>query len=100
MASEFHGDRLRLARQFHGFSLTELGERVSASRQYLHQLETAEKLPTSEMRAALAQALAVDFYFFSSPLSNPVRIETDLFSQAAKHDGPSNSRSALIRDNV
>ena len=31
------------------------------------------------MRAALAQALAVDFYFFSSPLSNPVRIEQTHF---------------------
>ncbi len=35
----FEGEQLRLARLAHGFTLDELGERGSATRQYLNQLE-------------------------------------------------------------
>lgn len=61
----FDGDRLRLARVAQGFTLDELGSRVSATRQYLNQLEQGTKQPTDEMIEALAAALGVTVRFFS-----------------------------------
>ncbi|WP_207210205.1 XRE family transcriptional regulator [Lichenibacterium ramalinae] len=71
--TRFHGDRLRLARLLSSLSLDELGERVAASRQYLHQLETEAKSPSQDMRVALAAALGVLPSFFSFALTSPVR---------------------------
>jgi len=71
--STFSGDKLRLARLLATWSLDELGERVGASRQYLHQLETGAKEPTFEMAEALAVSLRVERSFFLTPLSNAVR---------------------------
>ena len=45
MCQGFLGEKLRLARQFHGLSLAELGGRVEASRQFIHQLESDAKAP-------------------------------------------------------
>ena len=71
----FNGDKLRLARLLAGMSLDELGSLVGASRQFVHQLETGAKEPTSEMTAALAAGLAVTPAFFAEPAINPVREE-------------------------
>lgn len=73
IAAPFHGDKLRLARLLASLSLDELGSLVAASRQYVHQLETDAKEPSSEMRAALAAALGVRESFFAAPAINPVR---------------------------
>ena len=61
----FHGDRLRAARLFRGMTLEELGVRVAATRQYMHQLETTGRLPAPEMVEALAAALNVLSGFFA-----------------------------------
>lgn len=71
--ASFHGDKLRLARLLASLSLDELGGLVAASRQYVHQLETDAKEPSTEMRAALAAALGVREGFFAAPAINPVR---------------------------
>lgn len=60
----FDGERLRLARVALGLTLDELGNRVSATRQYLNQLEQGTKQPTDEMVEALAAALGVMVRFF------------------------------------
>jgi len=67
--SAFHGERLRLARVALGLTLDQLGARVSATRQYLNQLEQGLKVPTDEMRAALAAALGIAEHFFAIPAS-------------------------------
>src|SRR5690348_10723252 len=67
MTERFFGDRLRYARLLATLSLDELGERVTTSRQYLHQLETGAKEPSAEMRLALADALGVTAAFFARP---------------------------------
>jgi Zn-dependent peptidase ImmA (M78 family)/transcriptional regulator with XRE-family HTH domain len=68
-APGFRGERLRLARLFRGMTLEELGARVAATRQYIHQLETSTgKVPTVEMMEALAAALGVLPAFFAMPL--------------------------------
>lgn len=64
MANRFLGDRLNLARVFQGMSLQDLGDAVSASRQYIQQIETGAKVPTHEMVLALALALNVEEEFF------------------------------------
>ncbi len=63
------GERLRLARVALGLTLEQLGERVSASRQFLNQLEQEQKSPSSEMIDALCAALSVQprFLFTSAP---------------------------------
>lgn len=71
----FDGERLRLARVALGLTLDQLGARVSATRQYLNQLERGIKLPSDEMMAALAAALGVSERFFSLPAEASIRPE-------------------------
>jgi Zn-dependent peptidase ImmA (M78 family)/transcriptional regulator with XRE-family HTH domain len=68
-SSPFEPRRLKIARQFHGYTQVDLGDRVGVSRQYINQLETTgERLPNSEMSAALAAALLVEPNFFTKPV--------------------------------
>lgn len=76
MPQRFIGDRLRYARLLATKSLDEVGELVSASRQFLHQLETGAKEPSAEMRHALADALGVTSAFFGQT-SRAVVAEAD-----------------------
>lgn len=76
MSSKFNGDNLRNARLLLGISLSELGDRVGTTRQYIHQLETAEnKAPTKELLDALSYELGVTSSFFSCPNRNQVKEE-------------------------
>jgi len=73
---EFSGDKLRIARLISGISLNELGERVSTTRQYIHQLETTDKkTPTKDLVEAFAYELNVKSCFFSYPIGNQVKEE-------------------------
>lgn len=74
-AVNFLGDKLRLLRLFHGYSLEEVGALVGATRQYVHQLEIGAKLPSSAMEQALADGLGVMAKYFRSPLPNAVKEE-------------------------
>ena len=68
-SSPFDPKRLKIARQFHGYTQVELADRVSVSRQFINQLETTgERLPNPEMCEALAAALNVEPSFFTKPL--------------------------------
>jgi len=71
----FVGERLRLARVALGLTLDQLGARVSATRQYLNQLEQGVKMPTEEMAEALAAALGVSARFFNLPADPGIRPE-------------------------
>jgi Zn-dependent peptidase ImmA (M78 family)/DNA-binding XRE family transcriptional regulator len=71
----FEGERLRLARVAQGLTLDQLGGRVSATRQYLNQLEQGSKTPTQEMTEALSAALGVTTRFFSLVTQDGVRPE-------------------------
>jgi Zn-dependent peptidase ImmA (M78 family)/DNA-binding XRE family transcriptional regulator len=64
----FDPKRLRLARTFLGIGQSDLGERVGASRQFMHQLETQQRTPSKELIPALAAALLVEESFFFHPL--------------------------------
>jgi Zn-dependent peptidase ImmA (M78 family)/transcriptional regulator with XRE-family HTH domain len=72
-----------LARLFRGLTLEELGGLVVASRQYLHQLETAGRAPTAEMVDALAAALDVAPAFFERPVYGPIAPEHCHFRKQA-----------------
>ncbi len=71
----FYGERLRLARVALGLTLDQVGLRVSATRQYLNQLEQGNKVPTAEMRDALASALGVAPHFFALSAAGGIRPE-------------------------
>ena len=71
----FYGERLRLARVALGLTLEQLGMRVSATRQYLNQLEQGIKVPTEEMRHALSDALGVGRHFFGLPTGAGIQPE-------------------------
>lgn len=61
----FNGGRLRLLRQFHEFTQTELGELVAVSQATIADYERDKKEPSPEVIAALAAVLRVDTGFFS-----------------------------------
>jgi len=71
---KFLGEKLRLARLLNGFTQQELGKKVCASRQYIHQLE-GDKHPSGDVLAALCEALYVREPFFYTSLNNDVKFE-------------------------
>ncbi len=73
--NRFYGEKLRLARLLNGFTLKELGEAVSASRQFIHQLEGDTRQPPDDMLYALCETLLVKREFFYEPLDNDVKFE-------------------------
>jgi Zn-dependent peptidase ImmA (M78 family)/transcriptional regulator with XRE-family HTH domain len=75
MTNKFIGDKLRLARLLNGMTLKELGEAVTASRQFIHQLEGDIRQPPEDMLYALCEALSVRKAFFYKELENDVKFE-------------------------
>ena len=71
----FYGAKLRLSRTFKGFTLAELGEQLTTSRQYLQRLESDQDSPSEDMLLALSEALSVTPGFFFEPLSGEVSEE-------------------------
>ena len=72
----FQGDRLNLARTLHGLTLEDLGNKVSATRQYIQRLESDPKTtPSSDMLDALVEYLKVPLSFFYEPIYKNVREE-------------------------
>ena len=73
--NKFIGDKLRLARLLNGMTLKELGDAVTASRQFIHQLEGDIRQPPDDMLYALCEALLVKRDFFYKKLENDVKFE-------------------------
>lgn len=73
--TEFYGDKLRLARLLNGFKQQELGDCVSVTRQYIHQLEGGSKNPADDLLNALCEVLKVECEFFNTPVGNDVKFE-------------------------
>lgn len=61
---DFFGNNLKLARILNGFTLAELADQLETSRQYIHQLETAVRTPSSELLTKLSHLLSVKEDFF------------------------------------
>jgi len=75
MSNRFLGEKLRLARLFNGMTLKELGDAVTASRQFIHQLEGDIRQPPEDMLYALCEKLSVKKDFFYNELENDVKFE-------------------------
>lgn len=75
MIDRFYGEKLRLARLLNGMTLKELGDAVTASRQFIHQLEGDTRQPPEDMLYALCETLLVRKDFFYTPLNNDVKFE-------------------------
>lgn len=75
MINKFYGEKLRLARLLNGMTLKELGDAVTASRQFIHQLEGDTRQPPDDMIYALCETLLVQKGFFYEPLDNDVKFE-------------------------
>jgi len=75
MTNKFLGEKLRLARLLNGITLKELGESVTASRQFIHQLEGDIRQPPEDMLYALCEVLSVRKDFFYRKLENDVKFE-------------------------
>ena len=73
--AEFYGDKLRLARLLNGFTQQELGNLVSVTRQFIHQLEGGIKRPADDVLEALCEVLKVECFFFQTPVGNDVKYE-------------------------
>lgn len=74
-SSKFLGDKLRLARLLKGYTQQQLGEYVSTTRQYIHQLESGRRQPANDVLNALREVLEVEKSFFSNYLGNDVKFE-------------------------
>ncbi|EEY46250.1 zinc peptidase [Vibrio sp. V09_P4A23P171] len=75
MSVAFYGERLRLARLLKGYTLQELGDAVSVTRQSIHQYESDIRVPADDIKNALAESLQVETSFFCMPLSGDVKPE-------------------------
>ena len=75
MSNYFIGERLRLARTLKGYTLQEVGEAVSSSRQSIHQYEGEARTPPTDVVNALAEFLGVHVEFFYMSISGDVRQE-------------------------
>ncbi len=75
MSGTFIGSNLRLARLFHDLSLTDLGERVSVSKQFLSRIETGAEAVSTHLEAMLAEELQVLPEFFRLVDPNPIADE-------------------------
>ena len=71
----FFGDKLRLARLLNGLTQQQVGESISASRQFVHQMESGARQPANDVLNALCETLQVKDSFFSGPLGNDVKFE-------------------------
>jgi len=81
----FYAHKLKLARNFHGLSLEDVGQQVAASRQYIQQLESGAKPPSTGMVSALADTFGLEENFFYIPdLSLPSEEECHFRSRQAK----------------
>ena len=65
MNQEFDGTHLRLARSAHNLSLSDVGEAVGKSKQFIQRLESGRDLPTDDLAEKLADLLKVEVSFFS-----------------------------------
>ncbi|MBN8777931.1 XRE family transcriptional regulator [Thiobacillus sp.] len=68
----FFGGNLRTIRLFHGLSLTELGEKVGVSKQFLSRIETGAEQISEQLEISLAAELQVIPAFFHSLDPNPI----------------------------
>jgi Zn-dependent peptidase ImmA (M78 family) len=73
--SEFIGSNLRLIRLFHDLSLTDLGERVNVSKQFLSRVETGAESVSTLLETSLVEALEVLPEFFYHVDVNPIADE-------------------------
>ena len=73
--NSFFGDKLRLARLIKGITQQQLGDLVSTTRQYIHQLESGSRQPAEDVLFALCESLSVTPSFFNSQLGNDVKPE-------------------------
>lgn len=73
--SDFIGSSLRLARLFHDLSLTELGDKVGVSKQFLSRVETGAEVVSALLETSLAEELSVlpEFFYRADP--NPIADE-------------------------
>lgn len=95
----FLGYKLRNIRNFFGYSLEEIGDRVAATRQYIQQLESNAKSPSDEMVLALADALEVtqDFFFTAD---NTVTTEDQCHFRSPRTTPISNKNQAICQANI
>lgn len=75
MTTGFIGANLRTARLFHGLSLSELGDDIERSKQFLSRLESGVDAPTPALAELLAERLAVMPEFFLRPDPMPITDE-------------------------
>jgi Zn-dependent peptidase ImmA (M78 family)/DNA-binding XRE family transcriptional regulator len=75
MNTGFIGSNLRLARLFHDLSLTELGDKVGVSKQFLSRIETGAEAASGQLQASLADELQVLPEFFHRIDTHPIADE-------------------------
>jgi len=70
----FQSQRLRVARRANSLTLSELGEMIGTTRQYVSQLETGLSVPTAENVEHLSAVLHVRRDFFFKAIAHPIDV--------------------------
>jgi Zn-dependent peptidase ImmA (M78 family) len=73
--TQFSGANLRLIRLYHNFSLSDLGDDVGVSKQFLSRLETGGEVVSETLLESLSSRLRVLPEFFSQVDANPITEE-------------------------
>ena len=77
--TSFSGESLRLARTFLGLSQQEVGERLGVSRQFIHQIETESRIPSSDLIQGLCSVLLIEEKFLRTHFKSPVSVDQVYF---------------------
>lgn len=95
----FLGYKLRIVRNFFGYTLDEIGERVATTRQYIQQIESNAKIPSEDMILALSDALEVKREFFFTA-ENTLTTEDQCHFRSPRTTATSNKNQAISQANI
>lgn len=80
----FVGERLRLARNYHGLTLVELGDRLAVDPAFLSRIENGKQQPSATLLRAMSEELYFDQGFFFGAIADPFELSECHFRHLRK----------------
>ena len=104
MNQKFYGRRLRQLRIINNMALSDLGDKVGTSKQYISQIENDLQMPNELLIACLSQVLHVLPSFFTRPYNNIIEEGECYFRKAKTTTGSEKEKArhcaAILEDYV
>lgn len=81
---QFHGEKLKLARELHCMTITDLSKRIGVSHQMVSNYENEKRLPTEERLKSITEALQLPRgFFFKNTFTDGERTSPSFFRKGA-----------------